>query len=207
MPHGSPRDRGDPFLDIVSHGRGVPSKRHQLRAAQIEQFARTVRHTPEVMVKISGGGQSTKAVAAHFKYIGRQEFEVETDDGERLNGKGGAGELESWTLKLRSYDRPIAACQAASRPSWYTTLCYRCLRAQGIAANATERAVRGATNPLKSDGIYWAMRADGREGLANEVERFIAGMPPSRTEREWMALAMSERTRDLGRLQPTAATR
>lgn len=58
-----------------SHGRGVPSERQlRLLPAQVEQIARTVRHTPEV---ISGGGQSAKAVAAHFKYIGRQEFEIE----------------------------------------------------------------------------------------------------------------------------------
>jgi hypothetical protein len=90
MPRRSPADRSDrPFLDIVSYGRGVPAERQlRLLPAQIEQIARTVRHTPEVMVKISGGGQSAKAVAAHFKYLGRQEFEIETDDGEHLKGKG-----------------------------------------------------------------------------------------------------------------------
>lgn len=132
------------------------------------------------------------------------------------------------------------------------------LRAQGIAANATERAVRGITNPRKSDGIYRAMRAgrsthmrgrvesvaaelragslqvetgkkriletrrdvvgrwfgvrdsllaDGREGLANEVERFTAGMPPTRTEREWLALALTEQLRERGRQQPIAVGR
>ncbi len=54
-----------PFLDLVSHGRRGPGERLQLLPAQIEQIARTVRHTPEVMVKISGGGGSAKAVAAH----------------------------------------------------------------------------------------------------------------------------------------------
>ncbi len=103
------------------------------------------------------------------------------------------------------------------------------LRAQGIAANATERAVRGVINSRKRDGIYRAMRAgrsthmraraesvgaalragtmkiepgkarilgtrrkvvqgwlavreilriECRDGLANEVGRFIAAMPP-----------------------------
>jgi type IV secretory pathway VirD2 relaxase len=33
------------------------------------------------------------------------------------------------------------------------------LRAQGIAANATERAVRGVTKPQKGGGIYRTMRA------------------------------------------------
>ena len=76
-----------PFLDIVSHGRGIPEQGQPLSPAQVEQIARTVRRTPEVMVKISGGGQSAKAVAAHFNYIGRREFDIETDDGRRLKGK------------------------------------------------------------------------------------------------------------------------
>ncbi len=57
--------------------------------AQIEQITRTARHTPEVMVKISGGGQSANAVAAHFTYIGRQEFEIETDGRRAPQGQGG----------------------------------------------------------------------------------------------------------------------
>lgn len=124
------------------------------------------------------------------------------------------------------------------------------LRAQGIAANATERAVRGVTKPQKSDGIYRAMRAgrsthmrqraefvaaalhagnlrveqgksrmldtrrevvrhwsgiqqalraEGREQLAGEVARFVVGMPPPRTEREWIVLALNQRVRDLQR--------
>lgn len=129
------------------------------------------------------------------------------------------------------------------------------LRAQGIAAKATERTDRGVTKPQKSDGIYrairagrsthmreraesvaaalqagnmrvepgnnrildtrqdvvryWlgvqkALRAEGREGLADEIQRFVAGMPPPRTEREWMALALTEGMRDLRR-QPSLA--
>lgn len=89
MPRRSFRVPGDgAFLDIVSHGRGVAAQGQLLLPAQVEQIARTVRHTPEVMVKISGGGWSAKAVAAHFKYLSRQEFEIETDDGVQLKGKG-----------------------------------------------------------------------------------------------------------------------
>lgn len=38
---------------------------------------------------------------------------------------------------------------------------------------------------------------DGREGLASEVARFVADMPPPRTEREWMAQTLTERAREL----------
>ncbi len=299
MPRRSFRIDGDrPFLDIVSYGRGIPTQRQVLLPVHVEQIARTVRHTPEVMVKISGGGQSAKAVAAHFKYLSRQEFEIETDDGERLNGKElEKGLIQDWELNLDAAESrspyrgmpgrkpaklvhnivlsmpagtPTAGVLEASRafareqfalkhryalvlhtdqPHPHVHLVVKAmseqgkrmnirkgtlrewrrqfashLRAQGIAANATDRAVRGVTNPQKRDGIYRAMRAGGaqiepgkvqildtrrrvvrgwlgvretlraggREGLANEVERFISGMPPPVTEREWLTQALLE---------------
>jgi hypothetical protein len=317
----------------VSYGRRVPAERQlRLLPAQIEQIARTVRHSPEVMIKISGGGHSAKAVAAHFKYIGRQEIEIETDDGEHLNGKGSEQALiEDWELDLdaaasRSPYRgvsgrrpaklvhnivlsmpagtPAAGVLEASRafareqfalqhryalvlhtdqPHPHVHLVVKAmseqgrrlnirketlrdwrrqfashLRAQGIAANATERVVRGVTHPQKRDGIYRAMRngrsthmrerveyvgaelraggiqtepgkvqilgtrrrvvrgwlgvlealrAGGKEGLANEVERFLRRMPPPQTEREWLAQDLQERARDARRQVPIAATR
>jgi hypothetical protein len=64
--------------------------------------ARTVRRVPEVMVKVSGGGTSTKAVVAHFKYLNRRrEFEIETDDGEHLRGRGLVkNQVENWDLEF-----------------------------------------------------------------------------------------------------------
>lgn len=323
MPRRNPRERGDrPFLDIVSYGRRAPSERQlRLLPAQIEQITRTVRHAPEVMVKISGGGQSAKAVAAHFKYIGRQGFEIETDHGEHIEGQEAEKALiADWELDLDAAEsrspyrgasgrkpgklvhnivlsmpkgappagvlegsRAFAREQFALKHRYALVLhtdqphphvhlvvkamseqgrrinirketlrewrrqFARQLRAHGIAANATERAVRGVIKPRKSDGIYRAMRAgrsthmhgriesvaaalqagnmrvepgkkrildtrrdvvrhwlgvqealraEGRARLADEVERFIAGMPPPRTEREWMALTLTEGMRD-----------
>jgi hypothetical protein len=334
MPHRSSREQGDrPFLDIVSYGRRAPAERQlRLLPAQIEQIARTVRHAPEVMVKISGGGRSAKAVAAHISYIGRQEFEIETDHGEHIRGQEAESALiADWELDLdaaesRSPYRGASGCKPtklvhnivlsmpkgapaagvleASRafareqfalkhryalvlhtdqPHPHVHLVVKAmgeqgrrinirketlrewrrnfashLRAQGIAANATERAVRGVTKCQKSDGIYRAMRAgwsthmraraesvaaalhagnmrvepgrkrildtrrdvirhwlgvqeslrgESREGLANEVERFIAAMPPPRTEREWMALALTEGMRDRRQERSLALTR
>lgn len=333
MPRNSHRARGDrSFLDLVSYGRGAPGHGRQLLPAQIEQIARTVRHTPEVMVKISGGGQSAKAVAAHFKYIGREEFEIEKDDGEHLRGKGTEKALiEDWELDLDAAESrspyrgvsgrkpgklvhnivlsmpagtPAAGVLEASRafareqfalkhryalvlhtdqPHPHVHLVVKArseqgrrmnirketlrdwrrqfashLRAQGIAANATERAVRGVTKPQKSDGIYRAMRAgrsshmrkrvdsavasmrsgdrqaapemtrilntrrnvvqgwvgaqealraEGREGIAMEVERFVKQMPPPRTEGEWLVQALQEHALDKQRRTHSAPTR
>ena len=231
MPRRSFEVSGDrPFLDLVSHGRRGSGERLQLLPAQIEQIARTVRHTPEVMVKISGGGSSAKAVAAHFDYLSRQEFEMETDDGEHLKGKEAQRALlDDWELDLDAAEArspyrgvpgrkpaklvhnivlsmpvgtPAAGVLAASRafareqfalkhryvlvlhtdqPHPHVHLVVKAmseqgkritirkdtlrewrrefarqLRTQGIAANATNRAVRGAVKPQKSDGIYRA---------------------------------------------------
>jgi hypothetical protein len=93
----------DVALDIVSYGRrgGVGRPLHFTRE-QIAQIARTVRRAPEVMVKVSGGSNTTNGVAAHFQYISRRgELEIETDDGERLMGKEVAAQLvDDWDLDL-----------------------------------------------------------------------------------------------------------
>jgi hypothetical protein len=53
-----PRD-GQSFLDIFSAGRrGSSGRPIQFTQSQIVQIARTVRRTPEVMVKVTGGGRA-----------------------------------------------------------------------------------------------------------------------------------------------------
>ena len=241
---------GRPFLDLASYGRRGPGHDSRLSPAQIEHIERTVRRTPEVMVKISGGGQSAKAVAAHFKYLTRQEFEIETDDGENLKGRGPEKTLiEDWELDLdaaesrNSYrgvpgrkpaklvhnivlsmpagtpakgvlnaSRDFAREQFALKHRYALVLhtdqphphvhlvvkamseqgkrinirketlrewrreFARHLRAQGIAANATTRAVRGMTKTHKSDGIYRAMRAGRSTHLEERVESVAGAM-------------------------------
>jgi hypothetical protein len=317
----------------VTYGRGGSSERQlRLLPGEIAHITRTVRRAPEVMIKISGGGQSAKAVAAHFGYIGRQEFEIETDHGQHITGTDAQrGVIADWDLDLDAAESrspyrgasgrkptklvhnivlsmpkgtPAVGVLEASRafareefafqhryalvlhtdqPHPHVHLVVKamseqgrrlnirkqtlrdwrrkfasCLRAQGIAANATERAVRGVTNPQKSNGIYRAMRAgrsthmreraesvaaamqagnlrveagksrmvdtrrevirhwsgiqqllrsNGQEQLANEVERFVAGMPAVQTERDWFALALTDRTRDVRRERSLAPTR
>ena len=63
----SPDER--PFLEITGLGRSGPPGATRFSPAQIEQIRRTVRMTPEVMVKVTGGGTNTGAVAAHFGYL------------------------------------------------------------------------------------------------------------------------------------------
>jgi len=220
-----------PLLDIVSYGRRSPGRPHTLTAAQRDHIARTVRRTPEVMVKVSGGARTVRGVGQHVDYIGREgELGVETDDEERL--RGGDFEkalLKDWRLdldvqqsralysgtpghktpklvhnivlsmpagtppvKLLKAVRKFAQEQFALTHRYAMALhtdqgnphvhlivkamseqgerlnirkatlrewrqeFARHLREQGIAANATERAVRGQTQAAKTDGIYRA---------------------------------------------------
>lgn len=94
----------EPLLDIWSYARGAPETRGPLTPAQVEHIRRTVTRTPEVMVKVTGGGgaSSGRGIKAHFSYISRRgELEIETDDGERLKDRdAGQRLLDDWNLDL-----------------------------------------------------------------------------------------------------------
>jgi hypothetical protein len=183
------------------------------------------------MIKmLNAGGRDLPSVARHFEYLDRHgELEVETDEGEKLKGKGAAHALvEDWELALDAHrpatadrrpreagktfklvhkmifsmpagtppQKVLAAVKDFAREEFGATHRYamvlhtdephphvhlvvkamgydgrrlnirkatlrewrrefaRHLREHGVAANATERAVRGVTKPQKRDGIY-----------------------------------------------------
>ena len=296
------------LLDIASYGRRGPGAR--LSIHELEIITRTVRRTPEVMVKVSGGATSSQGVLAHLKYIDRRGvLQIETDQGETVEGreaeqaligdwdldvaaadsrsqyrgKAGrkAGKLvhnivlsmpagtlpakllaasrefarEEFALKHRyamvlhtDQDHPhvhlvVKALseegtrlniRKATLRAWRRQFAAQ-LRAQGVAANATERAVRGQVRPPIRDGIFRAalrgestrmlkrlerarvrldfgattpdpgaavlretrravvegwhatverLLADGHGHLAEQVWKFIGGMPQPQTEQE-----------------------
>jgi type IV secretory pathway VirD2 relaxase len=223
---------GAPWLDIGSYARHGPGRRDRLLPAHIGLIARTVRRTPEVMIKmLNQGGGDSGSVARHLQYIGRGgELEIETDEAERLKGKGAADALiEDWGLDLdekrrtadlkpratgkepklvhkmifsmpagtppekvlaavkdfareefgakhryamvlhtdephphvhmvvraMGYDGERLNIRKAALRAWRQKFA-RHLRAHGVAANATDRAARGVTEPRKLDGIYRA---------------------------------------------------
>jgi len=92
---------GEPFLDVFSAGQSGPHGSGGFTAAQIEQIRRTVRREPEVMVKVTGGGQSVGAVRAHVSYISQHgELEIETDEGQRVAHDAQKALVKDWHLEL-----------------------------------------------------------------------------------------------------------
>jgi predicted transcriptional regulator len=228
-----------PLLDIASYARRGSNRRDHLSQSEIELISRTVRRTPEVMVKVlSRGGQDLKSISRHLGYLNRDgEVEIETDDGQRLSGNGVEKELlEDWDLDLEEHlrdadlearskrpppklahkfifsmpagtppDKVLAAVKNFAREEFglkhrYAMVLHtdephphvhmvvkavseqgvrlnirkatlrewrwefaRHLRTVGVAANATDRAVRGENRSPKRDGIYRAeLRGESR---------------------------------------------
>ena len=98
-PNGASRDMA---LDIVSYGRRGPGGTVRFGAGEIAQIQRTVGRTPEVMVKVSGGGRDAGGVKSHLDYIGRHgKLPIETDEGLPRQGRSAAGEITlDWQLDL-----------------------------------------------------------------------------------------------------------
>jgi hypothetical protein len=261
MPHiRSEPGREKPLLDIASYARRGPGKARALLPSEIETIARTVRRTPEVMVKVlSHGGQDLGAVTRHFDYLNRKgELDIETDDGQHLTGKNSGKSLaEDWDLDLevhrrsakleaRSKRQPpklthkiVFSMPAGTPPEkllgavrlfcreefglqhryamvlhtdephphvhvvvkamseegerlnirkatlrdWRSAFA-RYLREQGVAANATERAVRGGTGLRKTDAIYRAARRGESTHMRNRVDRVAGQLAKGRLEVE-----------------------
>jgi hypothetical protein len=71
-----------------------------------------------VMIKVSGGGRSSKAVAAHIDYIDRHgKLEIEMDDGERMEGRAvGKALSEDWDLDLEEMRGLGPLARPSARP-------------------------------------------------------------------------------------------
>jgi hypothetical protein len=112
---------GTPLLDIVSYGRGGPRETGgRLTPAQVEQIRRTVQRTPEAVVKVlPKDANDLKAARGHLDYIGRYgKLELETEDGERLQGRIGKALLDDWDLDIDEVRRQsnLAATKGRQPP-------------------------------------------------------------------------------------------
>jgi hypothetical protein len=110
----------EPLFDLMSHARRGPGQRDHLSPAQIQQIARTVHRTPEVMVKVlPRGTNSLASVQKHLGYIGRGgDIPLETGEGEELQGRGvGKALLSDWDLDLEGHRGKADLQATAKRPS------------------------------------------------------------------------------------------
>jgi hypothetical protein len=105
---------GQALRDMFSAARAGSSER--LSLPQIEQIRRTVRRVPEVMVKVTGGGRSVRAVAAHLAYIGHHgEVELDADRGEHIPEDEQKEFLKTWHLELSAGQfRPKGSAQSVA---------------------------------------------------------------------------------------------
>lgn len=111
---------GRPLLDLTSYARRGPGGRDRLRADEVALIARTVRHAPEVMVKVlTRGSPGPGSVARHFGYLGRYgELALETDEGEQLAGRAvGKDLIDRWDLDLDEHGRSADVSANRGRPS------------------------------------------------------------------------------------------
>jgi len=109
---------GRPLLDIASYAQRGPRHRDRLSPEEIAHIGRTVRRTPEVMVKVlSKDSNNLRSVTRHLNYIGRRgELELETDDGDRLQGRDAGQRLvEDWDLDLDQDRRDSQLSAGAGR--------------------------------------------------------------------------------------------
>ena len=95
---------GEPLLDIVSYGRGVHhGSSGRLTSYQVDHIRRTVQRVPEAVVKVlPRDSNDLNGAGRHLNYIGRYgKLELETDDGERVQGKKiGKSLLEEWDVDI-----------------------------------------------------------------------------------------------------------
>ncbi len=94
---------GRALLDIGSYAKRGPGHRDRLSQEELALIARTVRHTPEVMIKVlTKDSNNLRSVARHLNYVGRHgELELETSDGECLQARDAGQRLvEDWDLDL-----------------------------------------------------------------------------------------------------------
>ncbi len=174
--------------------------------AQIDQISRTVRRTPEVMVKVTGGGTRRGAVAAHFAYISRHgALEIETDEGGRIGRPDEQKRLlDDWHLELTAGQyrrqgeggpapRPtklvhnIVLCMPApTHPDMVLAAARKFARQKFVQHRYamilhTPRAVRGENKSRPRDAMFSAQRYGESTALRDRVIGIAKELSRSKT--------------------------
>lgn len=217
------------------------------RSATADNRPRAQRRPPKLVYKIlfsMPAGTPPERVLAAVKAFAREEFGAKHRYAMVLHTDEPHPHVHM-VVKARGYDQKRLDIRKATLREWRRKFA-RHLREEGVAANATERAIRGVAQPRKTDGIYraaargasshWQDRVYGvarelaRGGLtlevgkkrltetrravvrgwgeiegalvqrndlelAEAVRRFVASMPPARTEKEFVADSLMKKSR------------
>jgi hypothetical protein len=94
-------------------------QRHHVANSHVDQIARTVHRTPEVMIKVlAKGAAHVSAAKSHIQYIGRRgDIEINTDDDRKVSSHEFVEELSTdWNLDLDE-QRPSSQLKSADRRS------------------------------------------------------------------------------------------
>lgn len=88
-------------IKLDAPGRSAPARRLSWTETK-EQLQRTLSHTPEVMVRVSGGGKTVQHVKDHLDYITRNgKLEAVDDKHEKISGKFSVAALhDAWDLDI-----------------------------------------------------------------------------------------------------------
>ena len=79
---------------------GASGAHQRVNAIRQRIEATVVRRAPQVMVKVTGGGRSMAAIAAHFRYISKNgRLDIEDQRGETMQGKDSLHHLaDEWRM-------------------------------------------------------------------------------------------------------------
>jgi hypothetical protein len=176
---------GPPLLDIYSGGRVGPRSSNRLSPPQIEQIRRTVRRTPEVMVKVTGGGRTIGAVAAHLAYISHHgEVELETDEGQRVANEAQRTLVTDWHLELSSGQYRASRRSERRRPT----------------IKLVHNIVLSMPTPTPSDKVLAAAKTFARENFGAK-HRYSMALHTHQEHPHVHLVVKAEREDGMGRLR------
>jgi hypothetical protein len=176
-------DDGDPFKgkgafkaliddwDLKLDAKRPPSADHKPR-----QTGREPKLVHKMIFSMPAGTPPEKVLAA-VKNFAREEFGAKHRYAMVLHTDEPHPHVHM-VVKAMGYDGTRLNIRKATLREWRREFA-RHLREQGVAANATERAVRGVTNYQKKDGIYRAERRHASTHWRQRTEAVKRAMTPA----------------------------
>lgn len=163
----------------------LASRGLRARAAVIRQRieATVIRRTTQVMAKVTGGGRGMKAIAAHFRYIGKKgRLDIEDEQGNVERGKNAVKELvKDWrfggSFIAETSDRREAFNVMLSMPRGTDPLSLLRAARGGCPTRARGSQVRAGASRTPGQSACPHQRACGVE--ARQAAPPPEGRPPS----------------------------